>query len=115
MTSGIQSIVPTIAHGTVPGLRLSTDDNLPGTDVLVVPVIAGTSGPELPVAHRLGEAAQVELWKAAVETGVAGTAGETGLLPVPAGVAASRVLTVGLGPADSAGAPDVETDRKSVV
>ncbi|MGO2515319.1 MAG: leucyl aminopeptidase family protein, partial [Corynebacterium variabile] len=113
MTSGIQSIVPTIAHGTVPGLHLSTDDNLPGTDVLVVPVVAGTSGPELPVSHRLGEAAQVELWKSAVETGVAGTAGETGLLPVPDGVAASRVLTVGLGPADSAGAPDAETVRRA--
>ncbi|MGO3035014.1 MAG: leucyl aminopeptidase [Corynebacterium variabile] len=113
MTSGIQSIVPTIAHGTVPGLHLSTDDNLPGTDVLVVPVVAGTSGPELPVAHRLGEAAQVELWKSAVETGVAGTAGETGLLPVPDGVAASRVLTVGLGPADGADGPDAETVRQA--
>ncbi|WP_312899501.1 leucyl aminopeptidase [Corynebacterium variabile] len=113
MTSGIQSIVPTIAHGTVPGLHLSTDDNLPGTDVLVVPVVAGTSGPELPVSHRLGEAAQVELWKSAVETGVAGTAGETGLLPVPDGVAASRVLTVGLGPADGADGPDAETVRQA--
>ncbi|MDN6813521.1 MAG: leucyl aminopeptidase, partial [Corynebacterium variabile] len=113
MTSGIQSIVPTIAHGTVPGLHLSTDDNLPGTDVLVVPVVAGTSGPELPVSHRLGEAAQVELWKSAVETGVAGTAGETGLLPVPDGVAASRVLTVGLGPADGPDGPDAETVRQA--
>ncbi|WP_291474325.1 leucyl aminopeptidase [Corynebacterium sp.] len=116
MTSGIQSIAPTITHGAVPALQLSTDNALPPADVLVVPVIAGASGPELPVAHRLGEAVQVELWKAAVETGVAGAAGETGLLPVPDGVTATRVVTVGLGPADrdeGIHRPDAEMVRRA--
>lgn len=100
MTSGIQSISPTIARGAVPGLHLCTDTDLPPSDVVVVPVVTGASGPQIPVAHRLGKVVQVALWKSAVETGVTGAVAETGLLAVPEGVPASLVLTVGLGRAD---------------
>lgn len=104
MTTGTQSIHPDFVRGVVPALRLSTGaavstrDAAP--DVLVVPVVSGLSGPEVPVSAPLSEHARIELWKAAVEAGVTGDADGTELLPGGDSVPVPRVLIVGLGPAD---------------
>ena len=100
MTTADPSTVPAIPHGTVPDIRLCTGTSLPGTDVLVIPVILGASGPELPVADRLGEETQISLWKTAVDAGVTGREGRTWLLPAQDGLPAPRILAVGLGPVD---------------
>lgn len=78
-------------------------------DVLVVPAFSGENGIELSLAPAsppdtpalFTRETQVALWKALVELGARGRAGETHLLPAVPGVSATRLLVVGLGDADA--------------
>lgn len=100
MTTTSTSTLTHIPRGVVPDLHLSVSPVLPSSNALIVPVVAGSSGPEVPVASQLGTQSQLRLWKAVVNAGITGKAGETALLPATEELPASRVITVGLGPAE---------------
>lgn len=116
-----------LPRGTMPPLELLTDatdavdatdvtavtsaTGVAGTevDVLVVPAFSGENGIELSLAPAsppdtpalFTRETQVALWKALVDLGARGRAGETHLLPAVPGVSATRLLVVGLGDADA--------------
>ncbi|WP_130839069.1 leucyl aminopeptidase [Corynebacterium neomassiliense] len=112
MTPVTPTEVPRLVRGLLPDLNLSVSSvpaapSTPaaGPDILVVPVLRGASGPEIPVTGTLGEEARLALWKTAVWAGITGRSGETSVQPAVDGVPAARVVTAGLGPADHI-APD---------
>ncbi|MEY8566668.1 leucyl aminopeptidase [Corynebacteriaceae bacterium 7-707] len=103
-----------LPRGTMPPLELLPDASAVAdveVDVLVVPTFSGENGIELSLAPAPGSPSgaatlfdretQVALWKSLVEIGARGRAGETHLLPAVPGVAATRMLAVGLGDADT--------------
>ncbi|MGP9725254.1 leucyl aminopeptidase [Corynebacterium sp. AOP40-9SA-29] len=94
-----------LPRGTMPPLELLTDTaSVAGTDVdvLVVPSFSGDNGVEMSVGSAaFDRETQVAIWKSLVATGASGRAGETSPLPAVPGIAARRLLAVGLGDADT--------------
>lgn len=100
MTPPTPTPVPRFVRGLLPALHLSTSTAVPEVDTLVVPVLSGPTGPEIPAVGPVDEAERVALWKSAVAAGVTGKAGETVPLPAPDGTGVRSVVAAGLGPVD---------------
>lgn len=94
-----------LPQGTMPPLELLTDTTAVAgadVDVLVVPSFSGDNGVEMSVGSAaFGRETQVAIWKSLVAAGASGRAGETSPLPAVPGIAARRLLAVGLGDADA--------------
>lgn len=91
-----------LRRGVVPALELFsgaiTDADV---DVLMVPTFVGESGIETSLDVSVSEQVQVEVWKSLVEVGATGRAEEVVGLPSVPGIAAGRIVAVGLGDADA--------------
>ncbi|MEJ6548721.1 leucyl aminopeptidase [Corynebacterium sp. USCH3] len=103
-----------LPRGTMPSLELLRAASAiadVSVDVLVIPTFSGENGIELSLGSAPGppsaspslvdRSTQVALWKSLVDIGARGHAGETHYLPSVPGVAATRILAVGLGDADA--------------
>lgn len=103
-----------LPRGTMPPLELLTDASAVAdadVDILVIPSFSGDNGIEVSLGSAPGSPSntsspfdretQVAIWKSLVEIGARGRAGETHLLPSVPGIAATRLLAVGLGDADT--------------
>jgi leucyl aminopeptidase len=103
-----------LPRGTMPPLELLTDASTVAeadVDILVIPSFSGDNGIELSLGSAPGSPSstsspfdretQVAIWKSLVDIGARGRAGETHLLPAVPGIAATRLLAVGLGDADT--------------
>lgn len=94
-----------LPRGTMPPLELLTDTTTVAgadVDVLVVPSFSGDNGVEMSVGSAaFDRETQVAIWKSLVAAGASGRAGETSPLPTVPGIAARRLLAVGLGDADA--------------
>lgn len=103
-----------LPRGTMPPLELLTDASAVAdadVDILVIPSFSGDNGIEVSLGSAPGSPSntsspfdretQVAIWKSLVEIGARGRAGETHLLPAVPGIAATRLLAVGLGDADT--------------
>lgn len=97
-----------LPQGTMPPLELLMDASAVAdadVDILVIPLFSGDNGIELSLGSAPGSPfdreTQVSIWKSLVDIGARGRAGETHLLPAVPGIAATRLLAVGLGDADA--------------
>lgn len=91
---------PRLVRGLLPDIHLWTSTASPDVDALVIPVLSGTTGPEIPATGPVDEIDRVSLWKAAVAAGVTGRAGEAVPLPAVGGLGVRTVVAAGLGPVD---------------
>ena len=84
------------ARGATPELKLSKKAPK-STEALVVPVLLGEEGPELPASPLLDDAALRDVLTSLTALGATGKASEVTRVPAPEGVAGASVFAVGLG------------------
>ncbi|MCS5480784.1 leucyl aminopeptidase [Corynebacterium sp. YIM 101645] len=84
------------ARGATPELKLSKKAPK-SPDALVVPVLKGEEGPELPASALLDDTALRNVLNSLTAVGATGKACEVTRIPAPEGVAADSVIAVGLG------------------
>lgn len=97
-----------LARGRIAPLELVNSSSVASAsvDVLVVPAFAGESGVELNLdradrGNVFDDATQVALWKSLVDVGARGQSGETTVVPAVPGLAATDIMVVGVGDADT--------------
>ena len=84
------------ARGATPELKLSKKAPK-STDAILVPVLLGEEGPELPASPLLDDAALRAVLTSLTAVGATGKAGEVTRVPAPEGAAGTSVIAVGLG------------------
>ena len=102
--SGSTAPAATLRRGIVPALELFSGPEGPmdlPVDVLVVPTFTGDAGIEVSLGTSVNEQIQVDLWKSLVAVGASGRPDEVLDLPTVDGIAAHRILAIGLGDADN--------------
>ncbi|QGU05042.1 leucyl aminopeptidase [Corynebacterium comes] len=84
------------ARGATPELKLARKAPK-STDAIVLPLLLGEEGPELPASPLLDDAALRDVLNSLSAVGATGKVCEVTRVPAPAGVTAASVIAVGLG------------------